>query len=181
MTRLRADGGQSLVIVLITITAFGILLSSLAGLVSTAAKANQGTTAVVRHGDTADAGAEFGLQKVKAGQSATYAAVPATTTLAGPSVNGDTTSVTVTQRNLASITIAGPATLTVNTSGSYKAQFTEGASTFTLAYGVVWSVTPTAGTTLTQDGVFATSVGATTYTLKAVVNNVSATKTVTVP
>jgi len=179
--RLRSDEGQSLVIVLITLSTIAVMASALMGLASTTAKANQNTAAIVREREAGDAGAEFALQKVKGGTAATYSPSPVPVSLAGPTVNGAGSTVTVMQRSVVSITISGPATLAANTAAVYQAQFSEGPSTFAFPSGVVWSVTPTPGTTLTQDGTFKTTVGATAYTLKAQVANVSATKTVTVP
>lgn len=179
MIRLRSDAGQSLVIVLITVSAIAVMATGLMGLASTTAKANQGTTLIVRDRESGDAAAEYGLQKVIAGAASTYVASPGAVTMTGPTVNGNGSSVSITQRNLASITVTGPVTLAVNAAATYQAQFTEGASTFTFPSGVVWSVSPTSGTTLTQDGTFSSGVpGA--YTIKATVNNVSATRAVTV-
>jgi len=175
--RLRSDEGQSLVIVLITLSTIAVMASALMGLASTTAKANQNTAAIVREREAGDAGAEFGLQKVKGGTAATYAASPVPVSLAGPTVNGDGSTVTVTQRSVVSITISGPASVAANTPASYSVQFSEGVSTFMFPSGVTWSVS--AGATVTQAGTFQAPTG--TYTLKAQVANVSATKTVTVP
>lgn len=178
MIDLRAERGQTLVIVLVIVTGFSLIVTALLGLASTTATANQRTTSIVRQREAAEAATEYGIQAVKAGTAKDFAAIPVPVTTTAPTVNGEGASVTITQRNLTALTISGPATLTHPATQSYSAQFVENAVTYTLPYGVVWSVSG-AGASVTRSGVLTVTLAG-PVTLTATLANFTVTLAITV-
>lgn len=178
----RSERGQTLILVLVVITAFSLVVTALLGLSSAVATANQRTTSVVRQREAAEAATEFGIQGVKAGTAKDFAAIPVPVTLAAPVVNGEGGNVTITQRNVTALVVSGPATITRvagTVTQAYTAQFTENASTYVLPYGITWAVVSGVGATITQAGALTATV-ATTVVVSATLANATATLSILV-
>lgn len=120
MSAIRGERGQTLVMVLVFVVAFSLVLTAALGFAATSSSANRVTTAVGRQLEAADAGIEFGIQKVKAAVAALFASVASTEPLP-VSVNAQTVSVVVTQLDLRSLAVSGPATLALSATGDYQA------------------------------------------------------------
>lgn len=153
---LRDDRGQTLVYVILFIAAFSIMLPMVISFSTSGIIQGRALSDLARDREAADAGAEYGLRRVKAGLASDFAAPnPATTSAPSVNVNGGTASaqVTVQRRDIASIVIEPlPAVSSSNgvCEGLYRARATlSDASTMDLAYGVIWSakvgVTPVSG------------------------------------
>ncbi len=176
----NGERGQSLILVLVSVVAFALMLTAVLGFASSGLSASSATTAIARQLEAADAGAEFGIQKVKTGTAPTVAS---TSTESLPiAVNGESVSVVVQQLDASRISVSGPASLAVSASGDYQVLLADG--TTALPYGATWSVTlsngsAATGATLDQGGRFsATLMGC--YRIRATLGNASATRDVAV-
>lgn len=164
MKRLHADErGQTLVFVMVFIAAMALIIPPLLSLASTGLIASRAGQSHARAREAADAGAEFGLARVKAGDIA-QVSDPVSAPLAAPNVNGYSLNVTLSRRPLTGITVERTDASDVC---GYRVRVTDDNSL--LPYGVSWTVSPSG--TVDQGGRFHGSAG--TYTITATFANLT--------
>ena len=182
MKRLAADDGQALVIVIVFITSFTLVLTALLGMSSSALGVNRTAASQSRQLEAADAGGEYGIQKVRAGTVSTLAA-PSFSGPAPTTVDTESVSVVLLQRDFTTLSIAGPGTASLGQTTQYTG--VGGAAMPVMTHGIAWSATrggvaEPATVMEPQTGRFTPAVpGA--YVITGTLANVSATKAVTVP
>lgn len=183
---LRDDRGQTLVYVILFIAAFSIMLPMVISFSTSGIIQGRALSDLARDREVADAGAEYGLRRVKAGLASDFAA-PGPTVTSAPSVNVNNSTasaqVTVQRRDIAAIVIEQLAPVTPDSGvceGLYRVRATlSDASTIELPYGVIWSAktgaTPASG--VDQGGRFRPTT-AVAHTLTAQFANLRASFTV---
>ena len=180
---LHDERGQSMVFVLVFIAVFSMLLPAVLGFASSGLLGGKNLADLARQREASEAGAEYGLARVRAGAVGALSG-PSSITEGTPSqVNGESVSVTMARRAITGIVIeqvpgsvapAGP-----GCEGHYRVKTTNDGAV--LPYGVVWTVSPApVGTSLDQAGLFVPGAADTTYTLRAVLANLQATLAVAV-
>lgn len=117
--RLDREEGQSLIIVLVFVVAFALMLTAALGFATSSISANRVMTAIGRQVEAAEAGVEFGIQKVKVGLGAAFGAAPTAEPLPFP-VNAESVNVAAAQIDVRSIAISGPATLDIGAVSDYQ-------------------------------------------------------------
>lgn len=184
MSRFAGERGQTLIVALVFVMGFSILLTAFLGFASTSLLANRQATANIRQGEAAEAGGEFAIQQIRSGAAAAFASpLPSVSTPLPTLLNGETVNVTVAQLNATTLTISGPATLTLcagatSVTGDYRVTLADGTA---LPFGATWSLPGTDPSLATVDATGRlTANAATTYTLRAQLGNVGATTSVSV-
>lgn len=180
MSARRGEAGYSLVFGLVVMTAFSLLAAALISFSSTLSLA-QGVHAEIARGRNAAAAAiDYGIDRVMEDAAAAQFATTTDLLVPGTLVN-DIGSITVTNVSMTSLTISpSTATTSVNVGVTFTATAVSGATTITFA--PQWQLTCPGGVTATiaQTGRFLATAGTGTCTVSVVVNNVSATASVTV-
>lgn len=183
--RLADETGSSLVLVLVFVMGFSVIITAVLGFSSTALTANKRANDVARQIEAADAGVELALERIRAGLASAVGGSASTETV---NVNNDAVGASLAQRDLGAICIDGPfgAAAPVAPSTTSVATFKVGTAATcpaanTLPYGATWSIAAGNGGTIdATTGKLEGTPGA-TYTLRARVGNVSATRIVTLP
>lgn len=192
--RLRSESGQTLVYVLLFISAFSVLMPSVVSYASQGVLGGRSLVALLRDREAAEAGAEYALRRVKAGVAdGSGNEGPHATTAPAVTIDGavSTPAVTMMRRVMNEIQIeqlapAGNASITAPSCfGLLRATAIDNtvvpAARTELPFGVVWSVKTSAGnpsTGLDQGGRFRPA-GPDTYTISAQFANLRASKIVT--
>lgn len=157
----RDERGQTLVFVLVFIGALSLILPPLLSLASTGLIASRSGANVARAREAADAGAEYGIARVQAGDIAAISD-PASIPLAPPPANGFGLNVTLLRRPITAISVERT---DAADDCRYRARVSDDASI--LPYGVTWTVSPSG--VMDQGGRFHGSAG--TYTITATFAN----------
>lgn len=164
---------------------FSVMITALLGFSSTALTANKRATDVARQLEAADAGIEVALERIRGGVAS---GVGGSASTASVNVNNDAVSATIAQRAVTAICIDGPfgAAAPVAPSTTSVATYKVGTAAAcpagnTLPYGASWSITAGTGGTVDQRTGRLEGTPGGTYTIRAQVGNVSATKVVTLP
>lgn len=186
--RLRSESGQTLVYVLLFISAFSVMMPSVISFASQGVLGGRSLAALLRDREAAETGAEYALRRIKAGVAdGTGNEGPHATTAPAVTIDGAvaTPAVTMQRRIMTGIevrqlapaadgSITDPACF-----GLFRVFITDGA--IEMPYGAVWSVKTSAGaasTGLDQGGRFRPAA-ADTYTITAQFANLRAKKIVT--
>lgn len=173
MTR-RGERGQSLIVAVAFVTAFTLLVTAALSLAGTSLLDSQQIALTLRHLEATEAGAELGLQEVRAGSAAAVGASK-TTNLAAP-VHGESVAVTVVQLDVMSMSVDGPASLALGAAGDYRVLRADGTP---MPFGATWSVAPPRGATIEQTGRFSATENR-CYVVRATFGNVTGEKRVAV-
>lgn len=193
--RLRADGGQTLVYVLLFISAFAVLMPTVISYASQGVLGGRSLSALLRDREAAEAGAEYALRRIKAGVAdGTGNEGPHATTAPAVTIDGavSTPAVTMRRRVMSGIEIVQLAPLADGAItapacfGLFRARISDDLTE--LPFGAVWSVknlapTPTAPATpppsgtIDQGGRFRPAAAG-TYQITAQLANLRATKIV---
>ena len=185
--RLRSESGQTLVYVLLFISAFSVLMPTVISHASQGVLGGRSLAALLRDREAAETGAEYALRRIKAGiADGTGNEGPHATTAPAVTIDGavSTPAVTMQRRIMTGIEIiqlapaadgpiAAPACF-----GLFRVRITDGA--IEMPYGAVWSVKTSAGTVssgIDQGGRFRPP-GADSYIVTAQFANLRATKIV---
>jgi hypothetical protein len=155
------ERGQTLLFVLVFIGVMALLIPPLLSLASTGLIASRTGAGNARAREAADAGAEFGLARVKAGDIAAISD-PATIPLSPPAANGYGLNVTLLRRPITAITVERT---DASDECRYRVRVTDDSSL--LAYAVTWTVSPSGA--MDQGGQL--YAGAGTYTITAAFAN----------
>lgn len=187
--RLRSESGQTLVYVLLFISAFSVMMPSVVSFASQGVLGGRSLAALLRDREAAETGAEYALRRIKAGVAdGTGNEGPHATTAPAVTIDGavSTPAVTMQRRVMSGIEIvqlapAANGSITAPSCfGLFRVRITDGAGT-ELPFGAVWSVKTSAGaasTGIDQGGRFRPAA-ADTYTISAQLANLRASKIVT--
>lgn len=186
--RLRSESGQSLVYVLLFISAFSVMMPSVVSFASQGALGGRTLAALLRDREAAEAGAEYALRRIKGGVAdGTGNEGPHATTAPAVTIDGavSTPAVTMLRRVMSGMeirqlapaadgSIADPACF-----GLFRVLITDGA--IEMPYGALWSVRTSAGAAsagIDQGGRFRPPAAG-TYVISAQFANLRASKIVT--
>lgn len=193
--RLRSESGQTLVYVLLFISAFSVMMPSVVSYASQGVLGGRSLAALLRDREAAEAGAEYALRRIKAGVAdGTGNEGPHATTAPAVTIDGavSTPAVTMQRRVMTGIEIVqlapvpppspapAPSITAPSCFGLFRVRITDGLGT-ELPYGAVWSVKTNLGvasTGIDQGGRFRPPA-ADTYTITAQLANLRASKIVT--
>ena len=192
--RFRSESGQTLVYVLLFISAFSVVMPSVVSYASQGVLGGRSLAALLRDREAAEAGAEYALRRIKAGVAdGTGNEGPHATTAPAVTIDGavSTPAVTMRRRVMNAIEIeqlapAGNASITAPSCfGLFRAIALDNtvvpAARTEMPFGVVWSVKTSAGVTSTgidQGGRFRPPAPD-TYTITAQLANLRAKRIVT--
>lgn len=175
----RGEAGYSLVFALVVMTAFSLLAAALISFSATLSLAQGVHAEIARGRNAADGAIDHAIQRIMEEGAAGQFGTTTSLNVPGTLVN-DIGSITVTNSSITSLTISPSTTTTsANVAVIFTATAVSGGTTIT--YAPEWTVScsgPTA--TISQTGKFVATAGTGTCTVSIVVNNVSATATVTV-
>lgn len=157
----RDERGQTLVFVLVFIGAMALVIPPLLSLASTGLAASRTGANVARAREAADAGAEFGLDRVRAGDIAAVSD-PASAPLFPPPANGFVLNVTLSRRPITAISVERS---DASDECRYRVRITDDGGL--LPYAVTWTVSPSGS--VDQGGQFHGAAG--TYTITAALAN----------
>jgi len=157
----RDERGQTLVFVLVFIGAMALVNPPLLSLASTGLAASRTGANVARAREAADAGAEFGLDRVRAGDIAAVSD-PASAPLFPPPANGFVLNVTLSRRPITAISVERS---DASDECRYRVRITDDGGL--LPYAVTWTVSPSGS--VDQGGQFHGAAG--TYTITAALAN----------
>jgi hypothetical protein len=157
----RDERGQTLVFVLVFIGAMALMIPPLLSLASTGLAASRTGANIARAREAADAGAEFGLDRVRAGDIAAVSD-PGSAPLFPPLANGHVLNVTLSRRPITAISVERT---DVSDECRYRVRVTDDGSL--LPYAVTWTVSPSG--TIDEGGQFHGAAG--TYTITAALAN----------
>ncbi len=157
----RDDSGQTLIFVLVFIGAMALLIPPLLSLASTGLVASRTGANIARAREAADAGAEFGLDRVRAGDIAAVSD-PASAPLFPPSANGYVLNVTLSRRPITAIAVERT---DASDECRYRVRVADDGTL--LPYAVTWTVSPSG--VIDPGGQFHGSAG--TYTITAALAN----------
>ena len=157
----RDERGQTLVFVLVFIGAMALMIPPLLSLASTGLVASRIGTNIARAREAADAGAEFGLDRVRAGDIAAVSD-PASAPLFPPLANGYVLNVTLSRRPITAIAVERS---DASDECRYRVRVTDDSTL--LPYAVTWTVSPSG--VIDPGGEFHGSAG--TYTITAALAN----------
>ncbi|HEV8228578.1 MAG TPA: hypothetical protein VGQ86_01365 [Candidatus Limnocylindria bacterium] len=160
----RDERGQTLLFVLVFIGVMALMIPPLLSLASTGLIASRAGANNARAREAADAGAEYGLDRVRAGDIAAISD-PASIPLAPPAANGYGLNVTLQRRPITAIAVERT---DASDDCRYRARATDDGNL--LPYAVTWTVTPSGS--MDQGGQFHGAAG--TYTIAATFANLRA-------
>ena len=192
--RLRSESGQTLVYVLLFISAFSVLMPSVISYASQGVLGGRSLSALLRDREAAEAGAEYALRRIKAGVAdGSGNEGPHATTAPVVTIDGavSTPAVTMQRRVMTGIEIVqlapvpppspapAPSITAPSCLGLFRVRIIDGG--IDLPFGAVWSVKTSLGVAssgIDQGGRFRPPA-ADTYTITAQLANLRATRVVT--